>query len=128
MRDELTEEGESRPNMGLHPGLWIGLLLPPIIWAGQMQLNYWAVRGACVRGSNLRLYSVTVIALLLIAFSGLCAWTGARRSGAGERVAWGALVSNSRFMLALGLMSGVVFFIAVLAQGIAAIILHPCQL
>jgi uncharacterized protein YqgC (DUF456 family) len=128
MTDELTEEGNARPNMGVHPGLWIGVLMPAVIWAVQMQLNYWAVRGACVRGSNARLYSVTVIALLLIAFSELCAWIGARRSGAGEKVEWGALVSNSRFMLALGLLSGAVFFIAVLAQGIAAIILHPCQL
>ncbi|HBB87649.1 MAG TPA: hypothetical protein DC047_08555 [Blastocatellia bacterium] len=128
MGDELTAAGQARPNMGLHPGLWMGALLPPIIWAAQMELNYWAVRGACVRGSNLRLFFVTLVAVLVIAFSGLCAWIGARRSGAGERVAWGALVSNSRFMLALGLMSGVIFFIAVLAQGIAAVILHPCQL
>jgi uncharacterized protein YqgC (DUF456 family) len=128
MSAELTEEGKARPNMGLQPGLWIGVLMPAVIWVVQMQLNYWAVRGACVRGSNTRLFAVTLVALLLIALSELSAWIGARRSGAGERVEWGALVSNSRFMLALGLLSGAVFFIAVMAQGIAAIILHPCQL
>jgi hypothetical protein len=93
-----------------------------------MEINYWAVRGACVRGSNIRLYSVTVIALLLIVFSGLCAWLSVRRSSVGERVEWGAVVSNSRFMFTLGLLSCAVFFLAVMAQGIAAIILHPCQL
>ena len=128
MGDELTEEGNARPAMGLRPGLWIGVLMPAVIWAVQMQLNYWAVRGACVRGSNIRLLSVTLIALMLIVSSEVCAWIGARRSTASERAEWGVLVSNSRFMLALGLLSGAIFFSAVMAQGIAAIILHPCQL
>jgi hypothetical protein len=93
-----------------------------------MQINYWAVRGACARGGNIRLYLVTSIALLLIIFSGLCAWVGARRSNDGERVEWGALVSSSRFMFALGLLDCAVFLMAVMAQGIAAIVIHPCQL
>lgn len=128
MTDELIQESEARPSMGVHPGLWIGVLLPPVIWALQMQINYWAVRGACARGGNPRLYAVTLIALLLIVFSGLCAWIGARRSNGDGRVEWGARVSSSRFMLALGLLGCAVFFVAVMAQGIAAIVFHPCQL
>jgi hypothetical protein len=128
MSDELIEEGKGRPRMGVTPELWIGVLVPPLVWALQMQINYWAVRGACVRGSNTRLYAITLVALLLILLSGVCAWLGARRSVAGERVEWGAVVSNSRFMLALGLSICAVFFIAVMAQGIAAIIFNPCQL
>jgi hypothetical protein len=31
-------------------------------------------------------------------------------------------------MLALGFLSGAIFLIAVIAQGIAAIFFHPCQL
>jgi hypothetical protein len=93
-----------------------------------MQINYWSVRGACARGGNLRLYSVTSIALLMIIFSGVSAWIGARRSNDGDRVEWGALVSSSRFMFALGLLDCAVFLIAVMAQGIAAIVIHPCQL
>lgn len=114
--------------MGLHPGLWIGLLLPPVIWAAQMQLNYWALRGACARGGNSRLYLVTAVALVLILLGELWAWVAGRSSHARERVEWGTLVSSSRFMLALGLLSGGVFFMAVLAQGVAAVIFHPCQL
>jgi hypothetical protein len=128
MSDDLTEESRARPSMGVPASLWVGLLLPPIVWALQMQLNYWAVRGACVRGSNLRLYAVTAIALLLIFFSGLCAWIGARRLAEDRRVEWGAVVSNSRFMFTLGILSCAIFLIAVVAQAIAAIVLHPCQL
>ena len=128
MTDELTQESKVRPRMGVHVGLWAGVLLPPIIWALQMQINYWAVRGACARGGNIRLYSVTSIALLMIIFSGLSAWIGARRSNDGRRVEWGALVSSSRFMFALGLLDCAVFFMAVMAQSIAAIVFHPCQL
>ncbi|MDX6614271.1 MAG: hypothetical protein QOD75_3457 [Blastocatellia bacterium] len=114
--------------MGVHPGLWIGVLVPPVVWALQMQINYWAVRGACARGGNLRLYSVTSIALFMIILSGICAWIGARQSNNGERVEWGPLVSSSRFMFALGLLDCAVFFMAVMAQGIAAVVIHPCQL
>ena len=126
MTDELTAEGNVRPHMGVNAGLWVGVLLPPVIWALQMQINYWAVRGACARGGNSRLYSVTSSALLMIIFSAFCAWIGARR--ARGRVEWGALVSSSRFMFALGLLDCAVFFMAVMAQGIAALLFHPCQL
>jgi hypothetical protein len=128
MSDERTEESTTAPGMGVHPGLWIGVLLPPIIWALQMQINYWAVRGACARGGNIRLYSVTSIALVMIIFSGFFAWFGERRSNAGGKVEWGTFVSSSRFMFALALLICAVFFMAVLAQGIAAIVIHPCQL
>ena len=128
MTEQLAEEGKARPRTGIPAGLWVGVLLPPIVWALQMQINYWAVRGACARGSNTGFYAVIVIALLLIAFSGLFAWTDARRSGFGGRVEWGTVVSNSRFMLALGLLCGAVFFVAVVAQGLAAVVFHPCQL
>jgi hypothetical protein len=127
MSDELIEEGKARPRMGVTPALWVGVLVPPLVWALQMQLNYWAVRGACVRGSNVRLYVITIVALLLILLSGVCAWLGARRASGG-RVEWGSVVSSSKFMLALGLSICAVFFIAVMAQGIATIIFNPCQL
>jgi hypothetical protein len=128
MSEELTQESQVRPRLGVPAGLWVGVLLPPVIWAVQMEINYWAVRGACVRGGNIRLYLVTAIALLMIVFSGMCAWIAERRSSAGWRVEWGALVSSSRFMFALGLLSCAIFFLAVMAQGMAAIVFHPCQL
>jgi hypothetical protein len=128
MTEELTQEGQARPSMGVHAGLWVGVLLPPVIWALQMQINYWAVRGACARGGNTRLYFVTGIALLVIICSGFSAWIGARRSSASGKVEWGALVSSSRFMFSLALLLGAVFFMSVMAQGIAAIVIHPCQL
>lgn len=128
MSDELTQEAEARPRMGVNACLWIGVLLPPLIWAIQMQLIYWAVRGACVRESNIRLYSVTTVALLLIVGSGMCAWFGSGRSRGREQAEWGAVISNSRFMFALGILSCAVFFLAVIAQGVALTIFNPCQL
>ena len=128
MTDELTKEGKARPAMGIHPGLWIGVFGPPLVWALQMQVIYWAVRGACVRGNNHRLYAVAIVALIIILFSEWCAWLAADRSAAPSRAEWGSLVSSSRFMLALGLLCGAVFFIAVVAQGIATVFFHPCQL
>jgi hypothetical protein len=128
MSDQLTEQQQSRPSMGVHPTLWLGLLLPPIVWAVQMQLNYWAVRGACARGDNVRLYAVTLIALLIIVLSGLVAWVGANRITGDQRFEQAGVITNQKFMLALALFGTGIFILAVAAQGIAAIVIHPCQL
>jgi hypothetical protein len=127
MTDELAEESQARPSMGVSAALWAGVLFPPAIWAIQMQLNYWAVRGACARGSNLRLNAITLVALLLIALTGLCAWTSGYRSAEVARVEWGAVVSNSRFMMILGILMCAIFLLAVIAQGVAGIVFNPCQ-
>lgn len=128
MTDELPEESRARPSMRVSAVLWAGVLFPPAIWALQMQFNYWSIRGACARGSNLRLNAITLVALLLIALTGLCAWTSGNRSAAAAKVEWGAVVSNSRFMMILGILMCVVFLLAVIAQGVAAIVFNPCQL
>ena len=130
MSNDLTQQNQTespaRPRMGMSVGLWIGLLVPPAIWAIQMQLNYWAVRGACVRESNVRLYAVTILALLIIVASAFTAWSTGGRSQ--ERQNGETAISNGGFMLALDLLCGAIFFLAVLAQGIAATVFNPCQL
>lgn len=112
--------------MGVRAGLWVSVLLPPATWAIQMQLNYWAVRGACARGSNVRLGTITIVALLLIVLSGLCGAINVDRRR--DKVEWGAIVSNSQFMWTLGLFMCALFLVVVLAQGVAAMIFNPCQL
>jgi len=134
MSDELVpvmvqsrdEAGKARGNGNF--SLWIGLLLPPITWASQMQFNYWLVRGACARGSNAALFAVTLISLLLVilaAFSSFLGWQRVREKWPGS---FGDRVTRDRFMAVMGLLMAGIFFVVVVAQGIAAIIFHPCQL
>ena len=121
-------DSHSRPRMGMSVGLWIGLLVPPAIWAIQMQLNYWAIRGACVRGSNVRLYAVTVVSLLIVALSAFTAWSSGTRAQERHKGKDETAASSRGFMLELDLLCCAIFFLAVLAQGIAAALFNPCQL
>jgi hypothetical protein len=108
--------------------LWIGLLLPPIAWALQMQVNYWMVRGACARLSNVSLFVVTLVAVTLVLLAGVSAWLGWRKVGQKWPSSFGDSISRRRFMAVLGLFMTGMFLLVIVAQGIAAIMIQPCQL
>jgi hypothetical protein len=128
MSDDLREQ-EARSSADQGSGvLWIGILLPPITWALQMQVNYWMVRGACARLSNLALFTVTLIALTLVLIAGLSAWLGWRKVGQKWPSSFGDVISRRRFMAVLGLFMTAMFALVITAQGIAAIMIPPCQL
>ncbi|MEA2204901.1 MAG: hypothetical protein QOE77_1677 [Blastocatellia bacterium] len=107
--------------------LWVGVLLPPIAWAAQMEINYALVRRACLIQRSAALYLVTGVALLLVlvaAFVSLSKW---KESGAGWPSESSDPRTRLRFLSVLGLLSSGLFFLAIAAQGIATIIFHPCQ-
>jgi hypothetical protein len=135
MSDELVREDTTKGAAGNgnvaengDVSLWIGLFLPPIAWALQMQLNYWLVRGACARDSRLALFAVTLISLLLVTAAGFSSFLGWRRIGVKWPSGFGDRVSRSRFMAVLGLLMAALFFMVIVAQGMGVIVFHPCQL
>jgi hypothetical protein len=112
-------------NISLSPGLWVGLMLPPITWAVQMQLMYVLVRFECSLGTKLAMLVIVAVALamMLAAFlSALVNYHVPTFDGAE------LTVSRKKFMAALGLLSASIFFLVTLAQGIAVLVFHPCQL
>jgi uncharacterized protein YqgC (DUF456 family) len=119
-------ENDNQNSAGGEAWLWIGLLLPPIAWALQMQINYWMVRGACARGSSVRLLAVSLIALLLVGVAAFSAWLGRRRFRADPVARVGTL--RKQFLGNLGLFSSGIFLLAIVAQAIGALIFQPCQL
>jgi hypothetical protein len=108
--------------------LWIGLLLPPLVWALQMEINYWLLRGACARGSSGAFLVVLSIALLLVGLAALSAWLSWRRLSQNWLRDAGLRISRSQFMAMLGMFSSGMFFLVIVAQGIGALVFHPCQL
>jgi hypothetical protein len=107
--------------------LWAGVLIAPLAWALQMQAGYILVQPACQAGRNTLLHIVTLAALLLAALGGFIAWRKWQQTGrAWPDEAAGAL-ARSRFMAVLGLLLSVMFFLVIVAQGIASFVLHPCQ-
>ena len=121
-RDEkLTSRSEA---MWLCAGIFAG----PLIWALQMQVGYVLVQGACASGSNLTLHVVTVVALILVAGGAFISWRNWRQAGQQQPSGKdGGPRARSNFMAVLGLSMNAMFFIAILAQGIASFVLHPCQ-
>lgn len=105
--------------------VWTGVLLPAIVWGLQMQLNYTLVRVACSAQRNTTLYLVTIAALLISIGSGL--YTLSRKPGR-STLSDPETSSNGTFLWALALLSSGIFSLVILAQSLAVIFFHPCQL
>ena len=106
---------------------WLTLVFPPAVWAIQMQLNYWLIRGACARGSNRALALATAISVTVVAIEGLFCWIVWQRL----KVAWSNdrnhEDSRERFMALLGALVAGMFLLAIIAQGLASVFIAPCQ-
>ncbi|MDQ3819378.1 MAG: hypothetical protein M3362_17105 [Acidobacteriota bacterium] len=110
-----------------HLLLWTGLLLAPLVWSTQMEINYLLVPYACMTGHRVVLYLVTLAALILAAAGGLISWRNWQEAGREMPDDAGDARTRSRFMAVLGLLTSAMFFVVILAQGIPNFILHPCQ-
>jgi len=108
--------------------LWCGLLLPPIAWALQMQINYSLAGFECYGGSRLPLYLVTVAALVTTLAAGLVSFSRWRKLKQLPAQDAGDVGSRVRFMLVLGMLTSAMFFVVIAAQGLATIVFHPCLL
>jgi len=108
--------------------LWIGVLLPLLITAAEMEANFVLVRQACAAQHNLALYAVVIAALLIVALSGLASALIWRRTGATWPGESADVVTRARFISVLGMMSSGISFALILAHGIATSRFDPCQL
>lgn len=108
--------------------LWIGVLLPPVICAVEMETNFVLVRQACAAQRIAGLIVITVVALLITATTGAVCAVIWKRSGAIWPTDTADDVTRSRFIAVLGMMSSAISFVLILAHGIATIEFNPCQL
>src|SRR5215212_11251505 len=81
--------------------LWLPLVIPPAVWAIQMEINYALVPSRCTGGTRLPIYSMVLISLLLAAISAALGYSN-----------WQKLPANlpedsptpDRFLTVLGLL------------------------
>ncbi|HKY43093.1 MAG TPA: hypothetical protein VJM50_08350 [Pyrinomonadaceae bacterium] len=108
--------------------LWMLIVVAPIIVAIHHETNYVLVRQACSAQRNVVLYLVTLVSLVLTVLTTLVAFRIWRREG----VVWPSeetdLATRIRFVSVLGILSSVMSFLVVFAQGIATVQFDPCQL
>src|ERR1043165_787940 len=109
-------------------GLWIGVLLPPLIAAVEMEANFVLVRQACAAQRNLAMYAVVSVALVIVALAGLVSAVMWRRRGSTWPSESADVVTRARFISVLGMMSSGISFALILAHGIATLRFDPCQL
>jgi hypothetical protein len=109
-------------------GLWVLLIVGPVIVAAEQQANYVLVRQACSMQRNVALYVVTIAAMLLTIATlmiGISIW---RRAGAEWPSEADDLATRIRFISVVGILSSAMSLIVIIAQGIATITFDPCQL
>ncbi|HJQ85579.1 MAG TPA: hypothetical protein VKA21_15935 [Candidatus Binatia bacterium] len=87
-----------------------GLLLGPIAWFATLETAYVLVPWACARGSVFPIHAVIAAGLVATAVAAGLAWPARRR-----------------FAGTLGVALNALFFLAILAQGAAGVVLGPCE-
>ncbi len=107
--------------------LWLALLAGPAIWFLSFGANFALAPWACTLQWKPALYVVSAVALALTACSGLVAWNQWRQLGQEYPGEAGGGVSASRALASGGLLLNGMFFLVILAQSIAEIILGACQ-
>jgi len=105
--------------------LWLGVLAGPVVALLQQELGYALVPLACAGGRELPLHLSHGLALLLIVGGGLLSLGDWRRAGGPDDA--GGPAGRTRFMAAIGLLSAVIFGLAVVAHWIAVIAFGVCQ-
>jgi hypothetical protein len=115
------------PAEGHDLSLWLGVLGAPFLYLCHHELNYTLVRLACASGKRWILPATSAVFLVLLLGSMGVSWRDIHRvPGMPDDAAPDAPLNRHRLLSVLGLMTGALFFLLVLAQGIATLILDPC--
>lgn len=104
------------------------MVVAPIIVAMEQQTNYVLVRQACSVQRNVALYVVTLVSLALTALTAFVALRVWRRAGLTWPSEASDVATSVGFVSVLGILSSVISFLVIIAQGIATIHFDPCQL
>jgi hypothetical protein len=97
---------------------WIGLLIPPIAWAIHHQVGSDLVFYDCRLGETPLIALLGAVMALISLLSGLISWSS-RRNDTGMEV--------RTFAAYLGAMSGAIFFLALVLQTLATLMLPACH-
>jgi hypothetical protein len=106
--------------------LWPGVLLPPLVFLGELSLTYAYVPRACDAQRTSVLHWILAVALAIVLVAGVRAWGEYTALGAQLPGDHGTPDERARFVALLGVLSSAFFAVGVVAQGIAQWLLSPC--
>ena len=104
------------------PVLWYAVLGGPLAWTAHLLSSYPLVPWACDAGSVLMLHAITAGAMAVALGAAVTGALALRRHPAGEGVSAG----RARFMGRLGVLLGLLFAVAILAEGLPPLLSDPC--
>jgi hypothetical protein len=107
--------------------LWTGLLLPPIVWAIQLQTVYLLTENSCFTGNFLPVHITSFASLILSIIGGFISWNCWTEAGAEWKNEQGGTIPRSRFMAILGLMTSALFTLIIFAQWLPTVLGVPCD-
>ena len=107
--------------------LWVGLLLPPIVWSVQLQTIYLLNENGCLTGNFLPVHITSFASLILSIVGGLIAWYCWTETDAEWKSEQGGTIPRSRFMAILGMMTSALFTLVIFAQWLPTALGVPCD-
>jgi len=127
---DATVDVRTEPGPREHPpvsdlALWTSVLGGPFVFLLNLEVNYVMVDWACNMGNDWALHLVHFVSLLL---SAACAWLGVTllRRLRGAEPDNSSSDSRSRLLATLGMSSGALFAVSILAQWIPVMVLGTC--
>ena len=106
--------------------LWASVLISPVVFLVNLQVNYTMVDWACNTGHGWALHVVHGASFVVMAAGlllGIVLW---QRSGGGWPDAGRGSASRSRLMAVVGTMGSVLFLVSLVAHWIPVMVLGPC--
>jgi hypothetical protein len=113
-------------NVGLL-ALWAGVLVAPMAFLSNMQVNYTLTQKLCPGGRTAVLHLMTIIFLLIAAGGSLLAWRNWGRAGRVWPDESEDKAVRNRLLSIIGLLISALSFLIIVAQWIPQFIFNPCQ-
>jgi hypothetical protein len=109
--------------------MWAGIVGAAAIWAVQIQTLYALSPWLCRSGRYMVIHLLSILFLAGAAMCGSISLRSWRAAGRGSPdTSAGGPVARTRFLGALGAATSLLFFLLILAQGIASFFIDPCWL
>jgi hypothetical protein len=124
----MTAPGETNivsapPNLAL----WVGVLGIPALWGLQMTVTYAMPPMLCRMGTKWPAHLVTIACIGLAVVGAVLSYRDWQSTGGGSPDQTdGGPLARRRFLGALGLVSGVLYILVMIAQGMSAFYFDPC--
>jgi hypothetical protein len=106
---------------------WVAVLVPPLAWMLGLVAKYALVPFVCGSGDTIWLHLVSIVTLLAALGASALSWRLYQRTGEewpDDRI---HTLDRGRFMAAMGMLSGALFGIAIIAQWLTSAFLNPCM-